>query len=647
MSFPLQYVSAFIYYYEQVPGNCVARCVHAASFQDRIRNLSRVVIASVQLSAIGHPHLAHCGEPDKYVGDNAASAVACAPWDGSGLYFPGSDVELHELSNRLLVVSEDTPRPLFAGGTVQSMTPAEEETCCMEKDSYIGESPALVAIREMCRMVHASSYESSTAQLAGGEISARKQCIISIGGHEDWTAIGSEENALKIADLLSKLVRYTFADGVDLNFDHLGEISRFRALAAPAEYGMKLTDEYMLFAILVNRLRTNLDELGAKIAENAEADLYWLQLVYAKSPKSDYFLRNKHHLKTIILERKAGIEQLHELRHRHARYEPPGRLLITWTARLNAFVPQDHPVNYARAMTSLEKASLLSEWFVEPELSLDDNISEEDSRIVGKKERSASALNAATGYVKKIASWFRPKPRSDKKRRLSKAPLKLAMDSMPNDELLDIVHGEMLEDNEGLKVWPLISASVDEVLTVAHLQHITDPHPHSEYTSAASSGHLEEAPLADDDRFIPGEHTAMLNLTAIAMNFINIGKIDPSKLRIIIEPYHFVPGTGLFNPLEFNAGINHIKRHQIVKYVAWTQNVVIPDLTEKQENSQQRQRRRLLSGHKEFRSLHPDGYLALLNTKGYVFTRQLGQRLAPVFAFEWRSVGTSTDSEEL
>ena len=57
-------------------------------------------------------------------------------------------------------------------------------------------------------------------------------------------------------------MRYTFADGVDLNLDHLGEISRFRAVAGGVAAG---PDEYALFALLAKTLRAHLDELALMI----------------------------------------------------------------------------------------------------------------------------------------------------------------------------------------------------------------------------------------------------------------------------------------------------------------------------------------------------------------------------------------------
>ena len=44
---------------------------------------------------------------------------------------------------------------------------------------------------------------------------------VSLGGWSDWARIGSVEAANDLAKLVGKLVLYTFADGVDLDFEHL------------------------------------------------------------------------------------------------------------------------------------------------------------------------------------------------------------------------------------------------------------------------------------------------------------------------------------------------------------------------------------------------------------------------------------------
>merc|ERR1712048_542388 len=53
-----------------------------------------------------------------------------------------------------------------------------------------------------------------------------KRCIIGLGGWSDWARLGSPDNAKKLAKLVGKLVLHTFADGIDLDFEHLAEYNK-------------------------------------------------------------------------------------------------------------------------------------------------------------------------------------------------------------------------------------------------------------------------------------------------------------------------------------------------------------------------------------------------------------------------------------
>jgi hypothetical protein len=95
-------------------------------------------------------------------------------------------------------------------------------------------TPGVVSISEVCRLGRQGPYATP------------KRCKVSLGGWSDWARIGSAEAAAKLAVLVGKLVLYTFADGVDLDFEHLSEFE-------------PLSDEMTLFAAFIVALRTELD----------------------------------------------------------------------------------------------------------------------------------------------------------------------------------------------------------------------------------------------------------------------------------------------------------------------------------------------------------------------------------------------------
>ena len=137
-----------------------------------------------------------------------------------------------------------------------------------------------------------------------------KRCILSIGGWADWTAIGNKDNAIHIAKLIRKLVRLTYADGIDLNFDHLGELTRHQnhineVLNEEAQH----QSEYELFAFLATTLRSELDAISVDgmRAGFASEDLTWLNSVCNATHPSRYCVENKEYLETIILEHSAKV----------------------------------------------------------------------------------------------------------------------------------------------------------------------------------------------------------------------------------------------------------------------------------------------------------------------------------------------------
>ena len=152
------------------------------------------------------------------------------------------------------------------------------------------------------------------------------------------------------------------------------------------------------------------------------------------------------------------------------------------------------------------------------------------------------------------------------------SPLKEAAE--PVDHSLNHVVDELHKvhpagDNEGVLLWPLIKSYVDFVTVVAHLQHIVNPHPDSEMVMEKTVN--SEAFLGE-----LGEHHAMLrlSLSSVARNFIHLGGVDPSKLRLVVDPSELLPVSGVIDHEEFTMRSGEyrkrfdIRSHEYIKEAA-------------------------------------------------------------------------------
>ena len=77
----------------------------------------------------------------------------CSTWDTSGLYLSGS--KPNERAIKLGIKTKE--RYLLVSDTIPSSIDVNDT---LGLHGYIGQSSALVSIREMCRLVHNSSYHS-------------------------------------------------------------------------------------------------------------------------------------------------------------------------------------------------------------------------------------------------------------------------------------------------------------------------------------------------------------------------------------------------------------------------------------------------------------------------------------------------------
>ena len=149
-----------------------------------------------------------------------------------------------------------------------------------------------------------------------------KRFRISLGGGGDWARLGSAASAAGVAKLAAKLVQMTYADGLDLDFEHLTAYSQ---LSGDAEFDC--------FAALLKALHTELAAVEAQWVAHATQQGAALQKEYdalkpwQQKDAKDYYLTNIQYLKEVA-----------------ANGAP--RLEVSWCTRFNAFVPADNVWNY-------------------------------------------------------------------------------------------------------------------------------------------------------------------------------------------------------------------------------------------------------------------------------------------------------------
>ena len=253
-----------------IPGNCLMGCMEPAE-----------LIASIEpYSAInyGFAFLVKQPNPDQEGCGTAMPNGPCPVWDGENIYLGKASMQGSHL------VDGKT--------TIQTS------------------SPGAVAIAEVVRM-------------ARQHPSGPKRAKISLGGWSDYARLESVANAKAAAKLMAKAVQLTFADGVDLDFEHL---SVFDAFAG--------AHEFEAFAALISTLRHELGAVAASWATSADARRAALQKAYDALPPyqqkavGPWYATQFAYLKQVAAN-------------------PPPHLEISWTTRFNAWVPKDDPYNYA------------------------------------------------------------------------------------------------------------------------------------------------------------------------------------------------------------------------------------------------------------------------------------------------------------
>jgi len=150
-----------------------------------------------------------------------------------------------------------------------------------------------------------------------------KRVKIVLGGWSDYARLASAANGVKAAKLYGKFVAQTFADGVDIDMEHLTPYN-------------KMGEEWEGLISFITQLRIELDGVAKNWASNAKAKKASMQSTYdsleswKKTNVKQYYQTNLNYLDEVIAN-------------------PVPYLEISWTTRFNAFLPADNVWNYLTA----------------------------------------------------------------------------------------------------------------------------------------------------------------------------------------------------------------------------------------------------------------------------------------------------------
>lgn len=246
------------------PYNCAMGCVKPGKYLNEIAPYSSLNYGFALLGA--HPDAAQVGCGSK--GD----AGPCPTWDGKNIYLADS--------------SKDDSIAVNSQTNINTVT-----------SGIIGVADAV--------------------RLAKMHPDGPKRMKITIGGWSDYARIGNAANGVKAANLMAKLVAYTFADGVDIDMEHLTPYTRY-------------SDEFGGLIAFITQLRNQFAIHEANWADTAQKRIAALESQLKNggsftNAKKTWYRTNINHLKEV-------------------KALPAPHLEISWTTRFNAFVPSlDYP----------------------------------------------------------------------------------------------------------------------------------------------------------------------------------------------------------------------------------------------------------------------------------------------------------------
>ena len=214
-----------------IPNNCVQGCFDVQAMINKTTPYSAVNYGFVFFTQQPTPNQNGCAEiVNKTTGKVLKTpAQACPVWDGKALYMSSAEKDGSH------AVDEKTD--------IQNMT------------------AGLTAIAEVVRL--------GRMHPAGP-----KRVKIAVGGWSDYSRFGSAKGAKAAAALAAKAVQYTFADGIDIDLEHMTDIASIPVQGEGNEYGY--------LAAFIQALRAELDDVAIHWRGTAKARKAALQRQFAE-----------------------------------------------------------------------------------------------------------------------------------------------------------------------------------------------------------------------------------------------------------------------------------------------------------------------------------------------------------------------------
>lgn len=258
---------------ENMPGHCLMGCFKETELLNIMKSYSALNYGFSFFTKNPDPDQDGCTGYSP--GKATPPAGPCPEWDGENIY--------------LAKASKQDAIAINSGTTIEKPT------------------SSIIAISEAVRMgrMHPDGP---------------KRVKIVLGGWSDYARIGSAENGKKAAKLFGKFVAYTFADGVDIDMEHLTPYNR-------------MGDEFDGLKAFITQLKEEFKDVEKNWAANAAARKAAMQSEY--NSLEDW--------------KKQNVKQYYETNFNYldeVAKNPVPYLEVSWTTRFNAFLPEDQPWNY-------------------------------------------------------------------------------------------------------------------------------------------------------------------------------------------------------------------------------------------------------------------------------------------------------------
>eukprot|EP01060_Flectonema_neradi_P031265 TRINITY_DN46_c0_g1_i11.p1 TRINITY_DN46_c0_g1~~TRINITY_DN46_c0_g1_i11.p1 ORF type:complete len:449 (+),score=110.86 TRINITY_DN46_c0_g1_i11:132-1478(+) len=256
-----------------IPGNCEMGCFEPKPYLTSVKPYSSLNYGFTLLSERLAPSQDGCTNSPN---NTKKAAGPCPVWDGTSIWMANSS----------------KPGAALITESTTSMT------------------PGMVSIREASRM-------------AKMHPDGPKRFKVTLGGWSDYARIGNVANAQKVAKLLAQVTLWTFADGIDIDMEHLTPYSTI-----PGD------DEFEAFTTLLNSIKKEFKEtVEPQWKSFATGQVSSLQSAFNALPGWQQAAMKPYY--------DANIKFAQEV----ASNDVP-HLELSYTTRFNAFVPEGNPYNY-------------------------------------------------------------------------------------------------------------------------------------------------------------------------------------------------------------------------------------------------------------------------------------------------------------